>query len=135
MTTGGSEFPIRGVVGVVGGSDDEVRRQLARLEELPGIAGVEVRADLFTSCTAALPMIEGLADRWPVLFTARLKAEGGAYRGSEAERIELYKQALQRGAVLIDVELRSEASRVMADRGATLAALASPTWTVRVGAS
>ena len=57
MTTGGSEFPIRGVVGVVGGSDDEVRRQLARLEELPGIAGVEVRADLFTSCAAALHML------------------------------------------------------------------------------
>ena len=120
MTTGGSEFPIRGVVGVVGGSDDEVRRQLARLEELPGIAGVEVRADLFTSCAAALHMIEGLANRWPVLFTARLEAEGGAYRASEDKRIEIYGQALQRGATLIDVELRSEASRVLADRGAPL---------------
>ena len=117
MTTDGSEFPVRGVVGVVGGSEDEVRRQRQRLEELPGIGGVEVRADLFASCDAALHTLEDLADRWPILFTARLEAEGGAYRESEAERIKLYEQALQRGAVLIDVELRSEAARVLAQRG------------------
>ncbi|MGH7337883.1 MAG: type I 3-dehydroquinate dehydratase, partial [Myxococcota bacterium] len=120
MTTGGSAFPITGVVGVIGGSDEEVGRQLACLEGLPALGGVEIRADLFATRDAPLALTERLRDRWPVLFTVRLAAEGGAYRASESERIELYSEALRRGAVLLDVELRSGAASALAGRGAPL---------------
>lgn len=115
-----SAFPIAGVVGVIGGPDDEVGRQLTRLESLPALGGVEIRADLFETCAAGLALTERLKDRWPVLFTVRLAAEGGAWRDSESRRIEIYSEALRRGAVLLDAELRSGAARALSEHGAPL---------------
>lgn len=115
----GESFPVRGVVGIVGGPEDEVRRQVACLEGT-GPGGVEVRADLFPARADALSVIGRLRDRLPVLFTVRREAEGGAYRGAESDRIEMYEEALRRGAVLVDAELGSDAARVLARRGAPL---------------
>ncbi len=42
------------------------------------------------------------------LVTARSKAEGGHFRGSETERIALLRQAVRMGADLVDVELGTD---------------------------
>ncbi len=43
----------------------------------------------------------------PLLFTLRPEWEGGHYRGTEADRVELLEQACRAGAAFIDCELRA----------------------------
>ncbi len=79
-----AEGPIIGIVGVVGGSDGEVARQLTGLEQHPppGLGGLEVRADLLSASAAALEVIDRVKSRWPVIFTVRrrdLKSSGAKY--------------------------------------------------------
>ncbi|MCZ6795670.1 MAG: type I 3-dehydroquinate dehydratase [Planctomycetota bacterium] len=119
MSPGGvADFPLRGVVGVLdGAAADDV---LAGRPLPDGLGGVELRADLAPSAEAALDVLSRLATRLPVLFTVRLATQGGAYRGSEAKRLGLYRRALERGAALVDAEWGSEAARALAMDSAPL---------------
>ena len=83
------QFPITGVVGVVGGGPKTVEDQLERLEKPPKASVVlpdalEVRADLFDTSKDALDVVSRLARNWRILFTARLRSQGGSYQGETA---------------------------------------------------
>ncbi len=66
----------------------------------------EIRADLWPGGPAeALARIA--ASPRPVVFTCRTAAEGGRFRGSDAERAPLFARARDLGAALVDIELRS----------------------------
>ena len=108
-----ASFPIEGIVGVATGHAD--------LEHLPaGLGGVEVRADLFPSPEEAVAVVGRLAPEIPVLFTYRLAREGGEYRGGDADRLPVFRAALEAGAVLVDAEWRSDAARELAAERAPL---------------
>jgi 3-dehydroquinate dehydratase/shikimate dehydrogenase len=111
---------------VIGGDADEVGRALAALAALAGEApelrpgGVEVRADLCPEPRDGLSILKRLPRGLPVIFTVRLRREGGAFEGDEEVRIDLYRRALLAGAALVDAEWGSEAARALARRGAPL---------------
>ncbi len=66
----------------------------------------EIRADLWPGGPAeALAHIA--ASPRPVIFTCRSAAEGGACRVEDDERAAIFAQARERGAALIDIEMRS----------------------------
>ena len=46
--------------------------------------------------------------RTPVVLTCRAKWEGGAFQGSEVERLAILRSALDLGAEYVDVEFRAE---------------------------
>jgi 3-dehydroquinate dehydratase type I len=48
----------------------------------------------------------------PVIVTHRRKEEGGRYQGDEKKRIALLKEAVELGARYVDVELRSDRSKI-----------------------
>jgi 3-dehydroquinate dehydratase/shikimate dehydrogenase len=68
----------------------------------------------------ALDLVSRLAGKWRLLFTVRLRSQGGSYEGEEGGRLEMYRQALARGAVLLDAELDSGAAGTLAREGAPL---------------
>ena len=114
MTPGPSSeaFPLRGIVGVI---DREAAADVMAGEALPDcLGGVELRADLLPSRTMALELLDRVQGRLPVLFTARLREQGGAFGGNERERADLCLEALRRGATLVDVEWGSDAARHLA---------------------
>src|SRR5262245_57234005 len=115
----GPDLRLGGVVGVVGGEAPEDRRRLwSRLRSRLG--GIEVRADLFPDAAGALACLDEATRMAPVIFTARNPAEGGKFRGSEAERLDLYRKALARGAALVDAEWGTEACAELARSRAPL---------------
>jgi 3-dehydroquinate dehydratase type I len=66
----------------------------------------EVRADLWRGPrTEAMTFLRHCPK--PVIFTCRIPEEGGQFRGDDAERINLFTEALDAGADLLDVEARS----------------------------
>ena len=89
----------------------------------PGIA-ITVTAPFEPGAVAPADYCELRADLWPggpdgaidaiarsprpVIFTCRLLVEGGAFRGSESERVRLFDAARAHGAALIDVEMGSK---------------------------
>ena len=118
-------FPLGTVVGVLAGKAEEVTIALERLEQLaknaaPETLGVEVRADLLDSPDAALELLARLPAGVRALFTIRLERQGGAFRGGDEERLALFRAALARGAVLVDVEWSSEAARALSAENAPL---------------
>jgi 3-dehydroquinate dehydratase-1/3-dehydroquinate dehydratase/shikimate dehydrogenase len=66
---------------------------------------VEIRLDALTDLRIE-PCITALAK--PVLVTNRPTWEGGAFRGSEEERLALLCRGLEAGARYVDIELRAE---------------------------
>ncbi len=75
---------------------------LARLHELaPQIALAELRLDLMDSFD--LPRLIAAAP-CPLIITCRPPREGGKFRGSEAERLELLAQAMGLGCAYVDIE-------------------------------
>lgn len=116
--------PITGVVGVLGGAAPDVHRQMADLAGSPGTRpdAVEVRFDLFDDPSQALGALRELSGDFPTIATVRLPRHGGLYRGSETDRVRLYRTALIAGATLVDAEWDSEAARVLAAEGAPIAA-------------
>ena len=110
-------FPLAGIVGIVGGDADEVAQQLEEAARC-GLAGVEVRADLFENLPAAVECLRHLPPSLVALFTIRLEGHGGRYRGNETERLEFYEEALAAGAVLVDAEWGSDAATALAEDGA-----------------
>ncbi|MGQ9591538.1 MAG: type I 3-dehydroquinate dehydratase, partial [Planctomycetota bacterium] len=117
-----SEVPITGVVGVLGGTAREVAAQIERLSDPLGARphGVEIRADLFDGAGDALAALAKLPRDIGTIFTVRLRDAGGRYAGSEAERVRIYREALERGARLADAEAGTEAARELARLGAPL---------------
>jgi 3-dehydroquinate dehydratase type I len=76
---------------------------LRAYESIDGRAGIaELRLDLFTE----RPQLQRLiANRpCPIVVTCRASVEGGMFRGSDEERLDLLRQAASLGAELVDVE-------------------------------
>jgi len=118
------EVPITGVVGVLGGSRAEVAIQVRRLGDPDNLRpdALEVRADLFEEPSEGLRMLDQLQGRFPVIFTVRLPGHGGHFHGEESVRAEVYREALRRGAALLDAEYDSGAARSLTEEGAPLIA-------------
>jgi 3-dehydroquinate dehydratase/shikimate dehydrogenase len=55
-----------------------------------------------------------------VIFTVRLPGHGGKYEGDEPSRIQLYRDAISRGASLVDAEWESPAASALARENAPL---------------
>ncbi|TVR09698.1 MAG: shikimate dehydrogenase [Planctomycetota bacterium] len=72
-----------------------------------GADAVELRLDLCAQSGAVCQdLLAGLQDLvLPVIATCRHRDEGGAWEGSESERIDLLMAADQAGAAFIDIEL------------------------------
>ena len=83
-------------------TENTSRDAIRTMEELPPeVDLVEVRADLIQDLD-----IEALlhAGTKPVIFTVRRPEEGGAFKGSEEDRIQLLLRAKRSGAAYIDLE-------------------------------
>ncbi len=87
------------ICGAITTADSEAVRQAASLVDL-----FEVRIDLIGDGW------KKLAQRLPKPWIAcnRSAAEGGAWRGPEARRIEELLRAMELGAAMVDVELRTK---------------------------
>src|SRR3712207_1135096 len=86
-------------------------RQLARVDLL----NASRRCDLIELCLDHLAkepdigeMIEGFADR--VIISCRRPEDGGSWKGSEQERVQLLRQAIVAGPAWVELELDVAAS-------------------------
>ena len=110
-----SDFPLKGVIGVVANSADEIN--LARKTKL---GCIELRADLLLDAGVSE---SGLFDcvrqaknlGLAVLFTLRHPTHGGTFQGSEMERVKISLKAVEAGADLFDLEFDSEAAAILPD--------------------
>jgi 3-dehydroquinate dehydratase type I len=81
---------------------------LRAVEEANGLADlIELRVDYLRKIR-----LEGLlqAGGKPLVVTNRRRAEGGRYRGDEQRRLAILREAADRGADFVDVEVRTERS-------------------------
>jgi len=79
---------------------------IARMKRAFSVADlVEIRLDAIRKPDLARLLRER---RGPVLVTNRSAAEGGAFRGSEAERVAFLERAADLGAQYVDVEAATE---------------------------
>lgn len=106
-------FPLRGIIGVISESLDEI--DLAVDSKLQC---VEIRADLLLDSGLSVEeLMSGIEKTRRVgmacLVTLRHPDQGGRFQGSEQERIVINQQALRSGADVIDLEWGTEASRQM----------------------
>ncbi len=108
---------VRGVLGVVGGREDEVERQLELAGHESSLSSIEVRADLCESHEAALAIVRKVQSRFAVLFTLRTKAQGGAYSGDESARLGTFEAALKAGAAAVDAEWGTQVATRLAVAG------------------
>lgn len=104
-------FPLRGVIGVVANSPDEINSATVK-----GLQCVEIRADLLldTGLSEAQLMTcvthaknSGLG----TLFTLRHPTHGGKFTGNERERLRINESAIKAGADIIDLEWDSDAAK------------------------
>ncbi|OED41862.1 hypothetical protein AB833_08465 [Chromatiales bacterium (ex Bugula neritina AB1)] len=106
-------FPLRGVIGVVANSPDEIDLASAK-----GLQCVEIRADLLLDCGMALNELlsvigKAKAADLATLFTLRHPTHGGKFGGNEDERVAINRRALSAGADIIDLEWNTDASAAM----------------------
>ncbi len=87
------------ICGAITSADDEAVRRAAPLVDL-----FEVRIDLIGDGWEKLA--ESLPKPW--IACNRSAAEGGAWRGPEARRIEELLRAMELGAAMVDIELRTK---------------------------
>lgn len=110
----------------ISSSIGDAERDLLREFRPSGLGGVEVRGDLILeregrSREELADWIRQLTrDGHDVLATIRLPGHGGEYRGSEAERVEIYQECREAGARMVDVEWGSPALDGLADVGESL---------------
>ncbi len=106
------KLPAEGVVGVLAGDVPlpEALRELSDLAKC-GLAGVEIRADLFPTPEDAIASLPWIPPNLPAVFTLRAASQGGKFRGDEGDRIRIYRAALAAGAAWVDAEWGSEAAR------------------------
>ncbi|KAJ1670847.1 3-dehydroquinate dehydratase (3-dehydroquinase), partial [Coemansia sp. RSA 25] len=94
-----------------------------------GAHAVELRADLLSAASEpcdgdsqALSRVQWQfamlrhATPLPVVFTVRTVAQGGAFRGTDAQRLQLLHAAVRWGAEYVDVEVDSHAEALYAAR-------------------
>lgn len=115
-----SEFPLRGVIGIVANDGDE-----AALARQHGLQCVEIRADLLLAAGHSIEQLLAIvaacgASGLATLFTLRHPSHGGSFSGSEDDRVSISRQALAAGASVIDLEYRSAAAERMLGEGAPL---------------
>ncbi len=113
-------FPLRGVIGVVASGASEIDEASDRKLQC-----VEIRADLLLDNGLLLDDVLALIGRAAsagiaTLLTLRHPSHGGKFEGSEQDRVDINRQALQAGADMIDLEWQSEASTVLLADGAPL---------------
>ena len=93
------------VVTVAGPTMAELR---ARRDAVAGADLIELRLDHASDPDAPA----ALAGRQtPVVVTCRAKWEGGGFQGSETERLEILRSALDLGAEYVDVEFKADFAR------------------------
>lgn len=106
-------FPLKGVIGVVANSADEIAMAAAK-----GLQCVELRADLLLDTGLTLNEVldtiqqaknQGLAS----LFTLRHPTHGGKFSGTEDDRVSINQQALAAGADIIDLEWNTDSATQM----------------------
>lgn len=89
-------------------SDIDSKRDVAAAREA-GVAIAELRIDLFARLTPDYVLLQ--AERLsglPTIATIRLEAEGGRWKGADADRIAIFEAVLPQ-VDAIDIELRSTA--------------------------
>jgi len=107
------QFPLRGVIGVVSESSSEI--ELALDHQLQC---VEIRADLLLdqglSQDDLIQLVkQSKAARLACLVTLRHPDQGGRFQGSEQERVEINRRALEVGADIIDLEWGTAAATTL----------------------
>lgn len=95
------------IVGCVG---TEARLRRCAKRPPPHCDWLEVRLDLTGTCKGEWTELCAAVQKrgMPVLLTIRAESEGGGWRGSEAERLELYLAGLE-SASAVDVEIGAPA--------------------------
>lgn len=83
---------------------EEAVEQATAAQELADV--IEIRLDMLSDRRVE-PFIERIDA--PLLFTNRADWEGGAYQGSEEERLDLLIHAASSGAAYVDLELEAPA--------------------------
>ena len=112
--------PLQGVIGVVADSLDEIDLALGH-----NLQCVEVRADLLLDKGISLgELMQGIgkcrSTGLSCLLTLRHPDQGGRFKGSEEDRIDINRQALQAGADIIDLEWGTEAATQMLSENAPM---------------
>ena len=81
---------------------------VAQMERYAPLADVvEVRIDQMGDCDLAR-LLAARRNTKPVIVTNRRADEGGAFPGTERERVDLLKEAVALGADYVDIEARTE---------------------------
>ncbi|MEM4632875.1 MAG: type I 3-dehydroquinate dehydratase, partial [Pyrobaculum sp.] len=90
------------------------------------VSCLELRLDyLSTSLYEIKPYLEEAVAEKIVIFTVRRAEEGGMWRRSEEERVELYQKLLELGPHYVDVEAESPIARQIADMKGSARLIAS----------
>jgi 3-dehydroquinate dehydratase/shikimate dehydrogenase len=84
---------------IVGPSMEKALEDISAAEKIAGI--IELRLDLISKFD--LPALLK-ATALPCIVTNRTKLEGGQFKGSETERVQILRQAIEAGADYIDIE-------------------------------
>lgn len=110
------EFPLKGVIGIVANSVDELDQAQAR-----ELRCVEIRADLLLDNGLSIDQLLQTVERarndgLAVLFTLRHPTHGGTFNGDETTRADISRQALNAGADLVDLEWDTEAAALLQDQ-------------------
>lgn len=113
-------FPLRGVIGVVANSATELDQAVSKQLQC-----VEIRADLLLDqgmkLDAVMDIVRKTASlRLGCLVTLRHPTHGGKFTGTEAQRVDINRQALAAGADIIDLEWDTEAAATLLKEGAPL---------------
>ena len=84
---------------IVGPSMEKALQDISAAEKIADI--IELRLDLIAN--SDLPALMQ-ATALPCIVTNRIKTEGGQFKGTEGERVQILRQAIEAGADYIDIE-------------------------------
>ena len=111
-----NSFPLEGVIGIVANGSAEIDLALDH-----GLSCIEIRADLLikggTSVDNVVELVrKSKTKELSCLFTLRHPEHGGEFFGTEEQRIQINKLALEAGANIIDLEWGTDALVEMSDK-------------------
>jgi len=92
-------------VSIVAPTTDAAVAQMERCLPLADV--LELRIDHMGDCDLGRLLAERRTDK-PVIVTNRRADEGGAFPGTERERVDLLKEAVALGADYVDIEARTD---------------------------
>ena len=112
-----SEFPLRGIIGIVANDIEEVQQAKQR-----NLYCVEMRPDLLLdrghSESDVMEIISAVKDAdLSCLFTLRRHDHGGKFNGSDREQMQICLKAVSTGADIVDVEWDSECAHELISQG------------------